>query len=229
VDEVYRVLDPIWRRLPETASRLRGRIESVLGWAAAKGYRDGENPARWKGGALEHLLPAVGRVRKVQPRASVPYADCPALMAKLAALDSVSGRALRFTILTAVRTSEALGARWEEFDFAAKTWTVPASRMKPGVAHAVPLSDAAIVLLGGPAKTGFVFPGARPRKPLSNMAMLMALRALRDKARPSTASGRRSGLGRLRPGTRARSLRCASPTPRAARWNWPMCFDETRW
>jgi integrase len=192
VDEVYGVLDPIWRTLPETASRLRGRIESVLGWAAAKGYRDGENPARWKGGALEHLLPAIGRVRKVQPRASVPYAECPPLMTKLAALDSVSSRALRFTILTAVRTSEALEARWTEFDLAARTWTIPAERMKAGVEHTVPLTDEAIALLGDPAKTGFIFPGARPRKPLSNMAMLMVLRGIRDDG--STVHGFRSSF-----------------------------------
>jgi integrase len=179
VNDVFRVLDPIWRKLPETASRLRGRIESVLGWAAAKGYREGDNPARWKGGALEHLLPAIGRVHKVKPRESVPYAECPAVMRDLAKLDSVSSRALRFTILTAVRTAETIGARWTEFDLANKTWTIPAERMKAGVEHTVPLSDAAIALLGEPG-IGFVFPGARPRKPLSNMAMLMCLRGLRD-------------------------------------------------
>ena len=192
VDEVYRVLNPIWREMPETASRLRGRIEAVLGWAAAKGYRDGDNPARWKGGALEHLLPAIGRVRKVKPRESVPYTECPALMTQLATMDSTSSRALRFTILTAVRTSEALGARWSEFDLQANVWTIPPERMKAGVEHVVPLSAGAIALLGDPAKTGFVFPGARPRKPLSNMAMLMVLRGIRDDG--STVHGFRSSF-----------------------------------
>jgi integrase len=191
VDDVYRVLNPIWRKLPETASRLRGRIESVLGWAAAKGYRAGDNPARWKGGALEHLLPAIGRVRKVKPRESVPYAECPALMREVAKLESVSSRALRFTVLTAVRTIETIGARWTEFDLAAKTWTIPAERMKAGVEHTVPLTDAAIALLGTPG-IGYVFPGARPRKSLSNMAMLMCLRGQRDDG--ATVHGFRSSF-----------------------------------
>lgn len=195
VDDVFKVLDPIWRSMPETASRLRGRIESVLGWAAAKGYRDAENPARWKGGPLEHLLPPIGRVRKVKPRESVPYAECPAVMKRLGELrtaNSASSRALRFTMLTAVRTAEAIGARWSEFDLKAKTWTIPAERMKAGVEHVVPLSDAAIALLGPEAKGGYVFPGARPRKPLSNMAMLMVLRGIRDDG--STVHGFRSSF-----------------------------------
>jgi integrase len=182
VDEVLRILKPIWTTKPETASRLRGRLEAVLGWAAAKGYRDGANPAQWRGGALEHLLPPQGRVKRIQPRKATPWRDVPALVATLRLMDSVSAAALLFTLLTASRTGEAIGARWTEIDFEAKTWTVPAVRMKAKKEHRVALSDAAIDLLKAQRRTSvFIFPGARRGRPLSNMAMLMLLRDVRPK------------------------------------------------
>lgn len=180
VDEVLRILQPLWTTKPETASRLRGRIESVLGWAAAKGYRDGANPAQWRGGALEHLLPPQGRVRRIQPRKATPWREVPALVVDLRKLDSVSGAALLFTLLTASRTSEVIGARWDEVDFESKTWVVPAVRMKAKKEHRVALSDEAVALLKAqPRKGVLIFPGARRGKPLSNMAMLECLRGLR--------------------------------------------------
>lgn len=130
VNDVHRVLEPIWIAKPETASRLRGRVEAVLGWATAKGYRSGDNPARWVGGALSHLLPPHGRIQKVTPRKATPYADVPALVSRIRALTSTSAYALLFTLLTAARTIETLGARWNEMDFDTNVWNVPAERMK---------------------------------------------------------------------------------------------------
>jgi integrase len=126
---VMRVLEPIWKTKPETASRLRGRIEAVLDWAKVRGYRSGENPARWRG-HLDKLLPAKGKLRKVKPLAALPYAELPAFMAKLRQEDGLAARALEFTILTAARTSEVLHATASEFDLASRTWTIPAARMK---------------------------------------------------------------------------------------------------
>jgi integrase len=178
VDDVLRIIEPIWLSKPETASRLRGRIEKVLGWAAAKRYRTGENPARWQGGELSHLLPAIGKVQKIEHHAAVPYVELPGLMAELRKLDSTSAKALRFTILTAARTGETIGARWDEIDLDAATWTIPAERMKAGVEHRVALSDEAVKLLKSMPRTGdLVFPG--PKGKLSNMAMLQCLRGIR--------------------------------------------------
>jgi integrase len=168
---VLKILQPIWTSKVETASRLRGRIEAVLDWAKVSGYRDGENPARWDG-HLENLLPAKAKIAKVKHHAALPYSQLPVFIAKLRQAPELCSRALEFVILTAARTSEALGARWEEIDLAAKVWTVPASRMKLRREHRVPLSDAAVQLLGtlpGPHE-GLVFPGD-PGKPLSKMAL----------------------------------------------------------
>ena len=112
---VMKALDPIWREKTETASRVRGRIESVLSWATVRGYRTGDNPARWKG-HLDHLLPARAKVRKVEHHAALPYADLPAFLVELRTHEGISGRALEFVILTAARTGEAIGAEWDEFD-----------------------------------------------------------------------------------------------------------------
>ena len=135
---VMRVLEPIWTAKPETASRLRGRIETILNWARVRGYREGENPARWKG-HLDHLLPAKSKVRRVQHHAAMAYAELPGFMYALREQDSVGARALEFLILTAARTGEVIGARWSEIDLKNKIWTVPAERMKAGKDHRVPL------------------------------------------------------------------------------------------
>lgn len=162
LDHVHKILKPIWVEKPETASRLRGRIEKVLGWAGAKKYRSGENPARWQGGELSHLLPNIGKIQKIEHHASVPYAEVPGLMAELRKLDSISAKALHFTILTAARTGETLGALWAEFDIDAATWTIPAHRMKAGVEHRVALSAEAVKLLKSIPRTGdLVFLGPK--------------------------------------------------------------------
>lgn len=177
---VMKVLDPIWTTKPETASRVRGRIESVLDWAAARGLRKGENPARWRG-HLDKLLPARGKVRRVRHHPALPYAEIGDFMTDLRAQQGVAARALEFTILTASRTGEVIGARWEEFDFKARTWIVPGERMKSGREHRVPLSGPAVAILQGLHATrsgDHAFPGDRKGKPLSSMAMLMLLRRM---------------------------------------------------
>jgi integrase len=163
----------------ETASRVRGRIEAVLDWAAVRKLRSGDNPARWKG-HLQHVLPARSRLAKPQHHAALPYAEVPAFMAALRQRDGVAARALEFTILTAARTGEVIGARWEEIDFTAKTWTVPGVRMKAGHEHRAPLSDRAIEILTSLPREGrnpFVFIGPRAGG-LSNMAMAAVLRRM---------------------------------------------------
>jgi integrase len=162
---VLKCVEPIWKNKNATASRLRGRIESVLDWATVRDYRSGENPARWKG-HLEHVLPNGGEVAKVEHHPALPYADMPAFVAKLRTRQGTAAQALLFSILTAARTNEVIGARWDEIDFAAKTWTVPAGRMKAGKEHKVPLCDAAVALLRGLYRDsdgdGFLFIGSRP-------------------------------------------------------------------
>jgi integrase len=187
---VIKALEPIWTAKPETASRLRGRIESVLDWAKARGYRQGENPARWRG-HLDHLLPARRKVRAVRHHAALPYAEVPAFLADLRQRDSVAARALEFTILTATRTSEAIGARWSEIT--GDVWTIPAGRMKSGREHRVPLAGRTLALVEELPRQGeFLFPGGRADKALSNMALLMALRRMgRDDI---TAHGFRSSF-----------------------------------
>lgn len=143
---VMACLRPIWEKKTVTAGRVRGRIERVLDWARVHGMRDGENPARWRG-HLDHLLPKPSKVRKEKHHAAMPYADVPAFMATLAERDARSRRALRFTILTAARTDEVVGADWSEFDLEARVWTIPAGRMKGGREHSVPLTAAAMAIL----------------------------------------------------------------------------------
>jgi integrase len=180
VSLVMKVLDPIWSTKPETASRVRGRIESVLDWATARGYRQGENPARWKG-HLENLLPKKSKVRRVEHHAALPHVELAEFMVELRQQEGVAARALEFAILTAARTGEVLGARWSEIDFKARLWTVPADRMKTGKKHRVPLSDAAVAVLEGMEairEGDFVFPGGRARRPLSNRSMWTTLRRM---------------------------------------------------
>ena len=178
---VLQAIEPMWSDKPETASRIRGRIEAVLDWAKARGYRTGANPAVWRG-HLEKLLPAKTRVRRVQHHPALPYADIATFMAELRLQDSVGARALEFAILTAARTGEVLGARWSEVDIDAALWVIPAARMKMKRAHRVPLSAEAIAVLKplrDASASEFVFPGARAGRPLSNMALLMVLRRLK--------------------------------------------------
>ena len=181
--DVMRVLEPMWRKKTETASRLRGRIEAVLDYAKAYGWRDGENPARWRG-HLAQLLPAPGKIAATTHLAALPWRNIGAFMAELRDQAGVAARALEFTILTAARTGETVGARWAEIDFAAAVWTVPAARMKAGRQHRVPLTAAAVralksvAMLRDDALGGWVFPGPRRDRPLSSMAMLMLLRRM---------------------------------------------------
>jgi integrase len=122
---VMKVIEPIWTKIPETATRLRGRVESILDWARVRGYRDGENPARWRG-HLDHLLPARSKVQRVEHYAALPYAEIGSFMAELRQQTSISARALEFLILTAARRGEALEARWTEIDIPNAVWTIPA-------------------------------------------------------------------------------------------------------
>jgi len=176
---VFKVLEPIWATKPETAGRVRGRLEAILDWARVRGYRAGENPARWRG-HLDSLLPARAKVRKVEHHAALPYVELPAFMTSLRAREGNSARALEFAILTATRTSETLGARWAEIDLAAKVWTIPPDRVKGGREHRIPLSRGAVAVIGKQrdADPEFAFPGGRARHALSNMSMLMVLRRM---------------------------------------------------
>jgi integrase len=143
---VMRIIEPLWSSRPETASRIRGRIESVLDWARVRGYREGENPARWRG-HLDHLLPARSKVRKVRHYRALPYTDIGAFISELRSRAGVGAAALEFLILCAARSSEVADARWAEIDRAARVWIVPAERMKSGREHRVPLSGAAMSVL----------------------------------------------------------------------------------
>jgi integrase len=167
VDVITKFLSPIWTATPETGARMRGRVESVLDWASARGFRLGENPARWRG-HLEHLLKARP---KVKHHAALPYDKLPAFMGELRERQSMSARALEFAILTASRTGEIIGARWDEIE--GDVWTIPAERMKAKRPHRVPLSRAARELLDALPRdpSGLVFP-------LSNMAMLQLLKGM---------------------------------------------------
>jgi integrase len=174
---VMRILEPIWSEKTETAGRVRGRIESVLDWAGARKYRHGENPARWKG-HLDKLLPARHKVRRVKHHAALPYGEIADFVAGLRDREGNGARALEFTILTAVRTGEAIRATWAEFDFSAKTWTIPGERTKSGREHKVPLCDRAISIVKAlPREAGceFVFIGDVAGQHLSNMTMLAQL------------------------------------------------------
>jgi integrase len=192
-DDVLAVLKPIWQLKAETASRLRGRIEKVLDAAKAKGYRSGENPARWRG-HLDHLLPKQSKLVRGH-HAAMPYEKVAAFIGELRQREATAALALEFCILTAARSGEVLGARWSEVDLEGKVWTVPEERMKAGRVHRVPLPGRAAAILEKlkEAKSGdFVFPGQKPGKPLSNMAMDMILR--RMKIEDATVHGFRSSF-----------------------------------
>ena len=188
VEKMLEVLRPVWTRVPETGSRLRGRIEAILDAAKARGWRTGENPARWKGN-LSGLLPALGRVAKVEHQPALPWQQMGAFLAELRQQGGIAARALELVILTASRTGEVRGAKWSEFDLEAGIWVVPAERMKGGRLHRVPLSEAAIALLktllplsGGPST--LVFPGVRSGQPLSDMTLSMLIRRMNGEGEP---------------------------------------------
>ncbi len=173
---VLKALEPIWTTKPETASRVRGRIEVILDWAKARGYRQGENPARWRG-HLDMILPKKSKVRAVEHHPALPYAQIGAFMVELRRIDTVGARALEFAILTAARSGEVLGATWNEIDLANKLWVIPGKRMKSGREHRAPLSDAAVAVLRQMEmiRAGDeVFPG-RTREQLPRRALLLAL------------------------------------------------------
>ena len=194
---VMKILEPIWKTKTETASRLRGRIENVLDWARARGYRTGENPARWKG-HLDMMLAKPGQLRKVKPRKhhdAVPVDDIGNFMRDLRAIEGVSARCLEFVTLTAARSGEARGARWCEIDFDGKegpVWVVPKERMKAHVEHRVPLSKQAVALLKAQpryAHNDLVFPSPQTRTMLSDMAMGELMKRMGAKGVPHGMRG----------------------------------------
>ena len=183
---VMKCLEPIWKAKTETASRVRGRIESVLAWATVRKFRTGDNPAAWRN-HLDQLLPKRSRVQKVEHRSALPYAAMREFMTKLRLRQGLSARALELQILTATRPGESAGAQWGEFDTPAAMWIIPADRMKAGKEHRVPLSPAALTLLQSLIPTtpegrqlhviGHVFPGVKDR-PLTTAAAMNLLKEL---------------------------------------------------
>lgn len=180
--DVLSAVSPIWSTTPETAVRLRGRIERVLDAAKVKGQRTGDNPARWRG-HLEVILPKRRKKGQVRHHPALPYAEVPKFIVQLKHRVSTAARALEFLILTAARTGEVLGAKWKEIDLEAGLWIVPKERMKMGIEHRVPLTAPAIVVLEamkvfGDDQEGFIFPGRKVGQKLSNMSMEMLLRRM---------------------------------------------------
>lgn len=183
VDEalVLKVLTPIWEAKTETATRLRGRIESVLDWATFSKYRQGENPARWKG-HLEHSLAKPNKVAKVTHHAALPYAEIGPFMVALREREGLGARALEFAILTAARSGEVRSATWDEIDFVNRLWIIPAERMKMEKEHRVPLPDVAVELLKAIPRledTNLIFPSAKVNTPMSDMTLTAVLRRMK--------------------------------------------------
>lgn len=180
--DVISTLTPIWATKPETANRIRQRIEAVIDYASALGIRSGDNPARWRG-HLDHLLPKPKKVRAVKHHPALPHAQIADFMGDLAQREGVAARALAFTILTAARSGETRGMTWSEVDLDAKVWTIPAERMKAAKEHRVPLTDEALALLGqraeGTPDDALIFGSeAKPGKPISDMSMTAVLRRM---------------------------------------------------
>ncbi len=180
--DVTKILDSMWKEMPETANRVRGRIEAILDWAKVRGLRDGENPARWRG-HLDHIYPAVtaakaakrARTGSNEHHAALPYESIGKFMAALRATEGADARGLEFAILTAARTNEVLGARWSEIDQAEKVWVVPASRMKAGKEHRVPLSDRALAIVKAANRNGeYVFGDGDRQLPRVTFARVLA-------------------------------------------------------
>ncbi|MBT7956789.1 MAG: tyrosine-type recombinase/integrase [Rhodospirillaceae bacterium] len=182
---------PIWKTKTETAKRLRGRIENILDWAKVSGYREGDNPALWRG-HLDNVLPKPSKVAKVAHHAALPYEGIGTFLADLRTRKGIAARALEFTILTAARSGEVRGAKWDEINLAKRLWTVPAERMKMDREHEVPLSDAAISILQGLPRTEppYVFPGAKANSQMSDMTLSKVIRRMGDKK--NTVHGFRS-------------------------------------
>jgi integrase len=169
---VMKVLEPLWREKQETAARVRSRIERILSWATVRGFRAGDNPARWRG-HLDQLLARRSK-RGIRHLPAMPYGDVPAFMAELREREGISARALELAILTGARTTEVLHANWSEIDFGARVWTIPAARMKARKEHRIPLSDRALEILSGlPRKGARVFEGHT-----AHMAMLKVLQRM---------------------------------------------------
>jgi len=190
---IVKVLEPIWTAKPETAGRVRARIENVLDWAKARGYRDGENPARWRG-HLDHLLPDPGKVRRTEHFPALAYTDIPQFMADLRELQGSGARALEFLVLTAARTTAVIGGTWDEIDLRERIWIVPASRAGTKIGddkpRRVPLSDRALQILTelrGEDGNPHVFVGGKRGRGLSNMAMAKLLKSM---GYPSTTQGK---------------------------------------
>lgn len=178
-DDVIRVLKPIWQTKEETARRLRSRIERILDYASAHGWREGDNPARWKG-HLKDILPKRDK-SKIKKFAAMPYEEIPSFFSKIRKVHTIPALALEFTVLTAARTNETLGAKWSEVDLEKRIWTIPAERMKAKHEHRVPLPTAVINILQQAKpyqNSDYVFPGSRNGKSLSNMSMAMLLRRI---------------------------------------------------
>lgn len=191
---VVKCLSPIWQAKTETASRLRGRIESVLGWATTSGFRTGENPARWKG-HLENLLATIGKASRTKNHPSLPWQRVGEFMLALKARPGIASKAVEFAVLTACRSGEVRGAQWSEFDFTEKVWTIPAERMKARREHQVPISDAALAVLMSirnmdkvsidqesiPPESKFVFAGTK-KQALSDMSLTAVIRRMNSDA-----------------------------------------------
>jgi integrase len=175
---ILQVIEPIWTTKNQTAIRLRGRIESVLDWATVRGYRTGENPARWKG-HLAEVLPASSHIAKVKHFTALPYTQAPAFVAQLATLQGIGPKALEFLILTAGRTDEVLSARWSEINLDEALWTIPPERMKEGAIHRVPLTERAIEILRAlPREGDLVFLSSKPGRPMGKMTFLKLIKAM---------------------------------------------------
>jgi integrase len=191
--DILSILEPIWRTKTETANRLRGRMESVLDWANAKGFRGEGNPARWRG-LLDKLLPSPNKIAKIDHHRALPYAELPAFMKILATQEGIGARALEFAILTGCRSGEVRGAKWAEFDLEEGVWTIPADRMKMGKEHRVPLSGTALAIILKQKEQAFcdyVFPSTvgskqpdSQGKPLSDMTLSAVLRRMKVAAVP---------------------------------------------
>jgi integrase len=189
---ILKILEPIWKDKTETATRLRGRIENVLAWATVRKYRQGDNPARWRG-HLNQLLAKPSKLITVEHHAALPYQQLGAFMADLRKQEGIGAAALEFAILTAARTGEVRGATWDEIDLKASTWTIPGLRMKAKKEHVVPLSDASLSVLekmAGCRLGEHVFPGVKDGNPLSDMSLTAVLR--RMNRRDLTTHGFRS-------------------------------------
>jgi integrase len=185
VQKIREIFDPLWRRTPATAMRVRGRVEMILDWCKANHYLNGDNCARWKGN-LDSIYPHARKVQPVKHHAALPYAALPDFMRRLRALDGRAPRALEFTILTAARTSEVLKARWSEIDKEGRLWVVPAERMKMKRPHRQPLSDRAMAILRALPKddSGLIFPGRKKGRPLEGKALQRVLQGLKVDAVP---------------------------------------------